>query len=76
MIKFKGEEKIYDEIHKALRQTISTHGVIHLSLCDSATKRILGTIKNHLYSCQLRNVKRVRDSDGEYVEIEKSIGEE
>jgi len=72
MLKIDNEGEIYSLIHKALRQTISTHGVIHQQLVSSATKRILGAIKTHLYECKIRSVKRIRVND-KYVEIEKTM---
>ena len=61
MVKIEREEEIYCRICMALRQTISQHGVIHKKLCDSATKRILGAIKDYLYNQHVRIIKRKRD---------------
>jgi len=60
MVKIENEEKIYELIHLALRQTISNHGVIHLGLCRSATKRILGAIKTYLHNQNVTIIKRER----------------
>ena len=68
MIKLSNESELWNEIHKALRITISTHGVIHMNLVDSATKRILGRIKSLLHNSEIRKVKHIRNSNGEYEE--------
>jgi hypothetical protein len=75
MVKLENGGKIYEGIHRALRQTISTHGIIHLDLVDSATKRVFGEIKNLLLNNKVHLIKRVRNGKGGYKEtVEKLRG--
>ena len=69
MIKLDNENIIYDLIRKALLATITNHGVIHKQLVHSATKRILGNIKTHIYNSKAKNVKRIRNGSNEYIEV-------
>ncbi|KKM04564.1 hypothetical protein LCGC14_1763050 [marine sediment metagenome] len=69
MVKLENETQIYDGIYRGLCQTISAHGVIHRELIDSATKRVLGEIKNLLYNNKVYLIKRVRNGRGRYKEI-------
>ena len=69
MIKLDNEGVIYNLIREALLTTITNHGVIHKQLVHSATKRILGNIKTHIYNSKAKNIKRIRSGNNEYIKV-------
>jgi len=74
MIKLSNENRIFTCIINGLIGTIRVHGPIHNNnkAIRSAAKRILGEIKSELYNTEVKNIKRVRDENGKYVEIDNS----